>query len=59
MSLSPLKLEILETMLLNEKPMKAAQIAAKSKTEFPPTMMHLLGLTGLRNFTSKRAIYHN
>ena len=45
MSLSPAKQEILETMLLNEKPMKAIEIANESKKEFPPTMMHLLGLT--------------
>ena len=45
MSLSPVKQEILETMLLNEKPMKAIEIASESKKEFPPTMMHLLGLT--------------
>lgn len=45
MSLSPVKQEILETMLLNEKPLKAIEIAAESKKEFPPTMMHLLGLT--------------
>jgi hypothetical protein len=32
-------------MLLNEKPMKAIEIASESKKEFPPTMMHLLGLT--------------
>jgi hypothetical protein len=44
MSLSPVKQEILETMLLNEKPMKAIEIASESKKEFPPTMMHLLGL---------------
>jgi hypothetical protein len=44
MSLSPIKIEILETMLLNGKPMKAIQIANENKKEFPPTMMHLLGL---------------
>jgi hypothetical protein len=44
MSLSPIKLEILETMLLNGKPIKAAQIASENKKEFPSTMMHLLGL---------------
>ena len=44
MSLSLVKQEILETMLLNEKPMKAIDIASESKKEFPPTMMHLLGL---------------
>ena len=45
MSLSPVKTEILETMLLTEKPIKAVEIAVESKKEFPPTMMHLLGLT--------------
>jgi hypothetical protein len=45
MSLSTVKQEILETMLLNEKLMKAIEIANESKKEFPPTMMHLLGLT--------------
>lgn len=45
MSLSLVKQEILESMLLNEKPMKAIEIAAESKKDFPPTMMHLLGLT--------------
>ncbi len=44
MSLSPIKIEILETMLLNGKPMKAMQVASETKKEFPPTMMHLLGL---------------
>lgn len=44
MSLSPIKLEILETMLLNDKPMKAMQIAKETQKEFPPAMMHLLGL---------------
>lgn len=44
MSLSPVKQEILEFMLLYEKPMKAVEIAKESKREFPPVMMHLLGL---------------
>jgi hypothetical protein len=44
MSLSPVKQEILETMLLNERPQKAADIAKESQREFPATMMHLLGL---------------
>jgi hypothetical protein len=47
MSLSPIKLEILETLLLNEKPMKAKQIANETQKEFPPVMMHLLGLIRL------------
>ena len=44
MSLSPLKLEILESMLLNEKPLRAMEIAKETKKEFPQVMMHLLGL---------------
>lgn len=44
MSLSPVKQEILEAMLLYEKPMKAIEIAKENKKEFPPVMMHLLGL---------------
>lgn len=45
MSLSPVKLKILENMLLNDKPAKAAQIAKDSGNEFPKAMMHLLDLT--------------
>src|SRR5271157_237009 len=52
MSLSPVKQEILETMFLNEKPMKAIQVASESKKEFPPTMMHLLGLAKMGYVTS-------
>ncbi len=44
MSLSPLKQEILESMLLNEKPVRAMEIAKETKKEFPQVMMHLLGL---------------
>ncbi len=44
MSLSPIKQEILETMLLNDKPMKAMEIAKETKKEFQPVNMHLLGL---------------
>jgi hypothetical protein len=44
MSLSPIKQEILETMLLNGKPLKAMEIAKEVKKEFQPVNMHLLGL---------------
>lgn len=44
MRLSPVKLEILETMLLLDKPMKATRIAEAAGQKFPPVMMHLLGL---------------
>ena len=45
MSLSSVKQEILEAMLLYEKPVRAIEIAKELKKEFPPVMMHLLGLT--------------
>jgi len=45
MSVSPIKIEILETMVLNGKPMKAIQIAKETKKVFQPVMGHLLGLT--------------
>jgi hypothetical protein len=44
MSLSLIKQEILETMLLNQKPQKAMDIAKEAKKEYQPTNMHLLGL---------------
>jgi len=43
MSLSTIKQEILETMLLHERPLKAVEIASETKMKFPPVMMHLLG----------------
>jgi len=45
MSLSPVKREILETMLLHDKPARATQIAKETGKEFRPVMMHLIGLT--------------
>jgi hypothetical protein len=44
MSLSPIKKEILETLLRNDKAMKATDVAKKTGKEFPPVMMHILGL---------------
>jgi hypothetical protein len=44
MSLSPIKQEILETMLLEDQPQKAMEIAKEAHKEFQPVMMHLLGL---------------
>ena len=44
MSLSPVKEEILEAMLLYEEPMRAIEIAKETNKGFPPVMMHLLGL---------------
>ena len=45
MSLSPTRHEILETMLLHDKPVKVAQIAAETGKKFPAVMMHIIGLT--------------
>jgi len=45
MSLSPIKQELLETMLLEDKPRKAMELAKEVNKEFQPVMMHLLGLT--------------
>jgi hypothetical protein len=45
MSLSPTKYEILETMLLLDKPERAAQIAKEAGKEFPSVIMHIIGLT--------------
>jgi hypothetical protein len=45
MSLSPIKNEILENMLLNDRPLKATQIAKEIGKEFPAVMMHIIGLT--------------
>ena len=44
MSLSPIKQKILENMLLNEKPLRAMEIAKETQKDFPPVMMHILGL---------------
>jgi len=45
MSLSPIKYEILATMLLLDKPEKAINIAKEAGKEFPSVMMHIIGLT--------------
>jgi hypothetical protein len=45
MGLSPIKYEILETMLLLDKPERATQIAKEAGKEFPSVMMHIIGLT--------------
>jgi len=44
MSLSPIKHEILETMLLLDKPERATHIAKEAGKEFPSVMMHIIGL---------------
>jgi hypothetical protein len=58
MSLSPIKQEILESMLLCEKPLKAMDIAKEAKKEFQPVMMHLLGLQKMGYISSpEKSLY--
>ncbi|MCW4008769.1 MAG: hypothetical protein NWF09_08810 [Candidatus Bathyarchaeota archaeon] len=45
MSLSPIRFEILEAMLLLDKPEKPAVIAKEAGKDFPSAMMHILWLT--------------
>ena len=52
MSLSPVKREILETMLLHDKPASAMQIAKESGKKFPSVMMHAIGLTRMEYVNS-------
>jgi predicted transcriptional regulator len=52
MSLSPTKYEILETMLLLDKPARATHIAKEAGKEFPAVMMHIIGLTRMGYTTS-------
>jgi hypothetical protein len=52
MSLSPIKQEILETMLLEDEPQNAADIAKEAHKEFQPVMMHLLGLVRMGYLSS-------
>jgi len=45
LDLTQVKLEILESLLLHDKPVKAAQIAKELGKDAPATQMHLIGLT--------------
>ena len=44
MNLSPAKREVLEALLLHDKPVKATQLAKEMQKEFPAIQMHLIGL---------------
>jgi len=58
MSLSPVKLEILETMLLHDKPARVAQIAEETGQKFPTVMMHVIGLTRMGYaFSPEKGVY--
>ena len=52
MNLSPAKYEILETMLLLDKPERAVLIAKEAGKQFPSVMMHVIGLTRMGYTTS-------
>ncbi|MCX8153839.1 MAG: hypothetical protein N3E52_05335 [Candidatus Bathyarchaeota archaeon] len=52
MSLSHIRLEILEAMLLLDKPEKPANIAKEAGKDFPSVMMHILWLTRMGYATS-------
>jgi hypothetical protein len=52
MSLSPTKYKILETMLLQDRPLRAIQIAKEIGKEFPSVMMHIIGLSRMGYATS-------
>jgi hypothetical protein len=52
MSLSPVKKEILETLSRNDKAVRAMNVAKESGKEFPPVMMHILGLIRMGYVTS-------
>jgi hypothetical protein len=52
MSLSRVKYEILETMLLLDKPERATEIAKEAGKDFPSVMMHIIGLTRMGYTTS-------
>ncbi len=45
MDLSPVKREILEALLLHDKPVKAAQVAKETGKDPKAVQMHLIGLT--------------
>ena len=55
MSLSPFKQEMLETLFLNDKPMKPADVAKETGREFEAAKMQLLGLARMKyvNFPEK------
>ena len=58
MSLSPIKHEILETMLLLDKPVRAIRVAKEVRKEFPSVMMHIIGLTRMGYTTStEKGVY--
>ncbi len=58
MSLSPVKLEILEDLLLHDKSVKPIQVSKEMGREFPSVMMHIIGLTKMGYTTSPEKGYY-
>lgn len=56
--LSPTKREILEALLIQDKPVKAVQLAKDMEKEFPATQMHLIGLTRMGYAQSPQKGYY-
>ncbi len=52
MSLSIVRYEVLETLLLHDKPVRPAQVSKETGKEFSSIMMHLIGLTRMEYATS-------
>ncbi|MCW4006517.1 MAG: DUF5752 family protein [Candidatus Bathyarchaeota archaeon] len=58
MDLSPAKYEVLEEMLLCDRPVKPTPFAKDIKREFPATMMHIIGLIRKGYVTSPEKGYY-
>lgn len=58
MDLSPVKHEVLEDLLLHEKPVKAGQVAKEIGKERPAVQMHLIGLTRMGYAESPQKGYY-
>ncbi len=58
MSLSPVKFEILENMLLHDKPVKPIQVSKEIGKKFPSVMMHIIGLAKMGYATSPEKGYY-
>jgi hypothetical protein len=54
MSLSPIKQEILENLLLNDKPMRATEVAKETGKKFQSIMMNILGLKRMKYVSSPK-----
>ena len=58
MSLSPVKLEILDDLLLRDRSVKPIQVSKEIGKEFPSVMMHILGLIRMGYVISSEKGYY-